>query len=66
MTTMAKKAFLAGLVLLGCTLGLTNEANARARFDGTWNLQFVTQRGACNATYTFDVNIANGIVSHPN
>ena len=26
----------------------------------------MTLRGACDPTYNFDVNISNGIVSHPN
>jgi hypothetical protein len=26
----------------------------------------VTQRGACDATYDFSVNITNGVVTHPN
>ncbi len=58
--------FFAGLVLLGCSLGPTDQAAARSRFDGAWNLLFVTQRGSCDATYTFNVNISNGIVTHPN
>ena len=58
--------FFAAAVALGCSLGLTDEAAARYRFDGAWNLQFVTQRGACDPTYTFTVNITSGIVSHPN
>jgi hypothetical protein len=31
-----------------------------------WSLVFVTQRGECEPSYSSDVNIANGIVSHPN
>ena len=34
-------------------------------YDGAWSLNFVTQRGACTS-YNFNVNIANGTVSHPN
>jgi hypothetical protein len=41
-------------------------ANAAASFDGAWDLLFVTQRGACDPTYNFTVNISNGIVTHPN
>jgi hypothetical protein len=39
---------------------------AGTNFDGAWNLIFVTQRGECDPTYSFGVNISNGIVSHPN
>ena len=41
-------------------------ATRRSAYDGGWSLNFVTQRGACDPTYNFDVNISNGIVSHPN
>ena len=40
-------------------------AQAVTKFDGAWNLQFVTQRGTCDS-YNFTVNVNNGIVSHPN
>jgi len=40
-------------------------ANAAMRFDGSWNLHFVTQRGSCDS-YDFTVNVNNGVVSHPN
>jgi hypothetical protein len=41
-------------------------AQARSAYDGAWSLNFVTQRGTCSPTYNFDVNIADGFVSHPN
>ncbi len=41
-------------------------ATARSNYDGAWSLNFVTQRGSCDPAYNFDVNISNGIVSHPN
>ena len=41
-------------------------ATGRSAYDGAWSLDFVTQRGACDPTYHFDVNISNGIVTHPN
>jgi hypothetical protein len=41
-------------------------AFAGSNYDGTWSLVFVTQRGECDPSYSFNVNIANGIVSHPN
>ena len=41
-------------------------AAARPPYDGSWSLTFVTQRGACDRTYHFGVQITNGIVSHPN
>src|SRR4029077_7571207 len=41
-------------------------AFAGSNYDGTWSLVFVTQRGECDPSYSFDVNITHGIVSHPN
>ena len=40
-------------------------AHAVTKFDGAWNLKFITQRGTCD-TYNFTVNVNNGIVTHPN
>jgi len=47
-------------------VALTSAAQARSAYDGSWNLVFVTKRGACDASYNFSVNIANGVVTHPN
>src|SRR3954454_23179807 len=41
-------------------------AQARSAYDGSWDLLFVTQRGACDPTYNFSVNITDGIVTPPN
>jgi hypothetical protein len=49
-----------------CFVALAHAANARSAYDGTWDLVFVTQRGACDPTYNFTVNISNGVVTHPN
>jgi hypothetical protein len=53
------------LVLAG-SLGIARPALAGSHFDGSWNLTFVTQRGACDAAYNFTVDVLNGSVSHPN
>src|SRR5215510_5771127 len=49
-----------------CLVTLASVAQARSAYDGSWDLVFVTQRGACDATYNFSVNINGGIVTHPN
>jgi hypothetical protein len=56
-----------GLSIAAIALCLASAAPADAamRYDGAWNLQFVTQRGSCD-TYNFTVNVNNGIVTHPN
>jgi hypothetical protein len=46
-------------------LALASTAHAGARYDGSWDLVFVTQRGACDSSYNFTVNISHGIVTHP-
>ena len=50
----------------GCVVAFASAAQARPAYDGSWDLVFVTQRGACDATYNFSVNINNGVVTHPN
>ncbi len=47
-------------------VALTSVAQARSSYDGSWDLLFVTQRGACDPTYNFSVNITDGFVTHPN
>ena len=47
-------------------VALTSVAQARSAYDGSWDLLFVTQRGACDPTYNFSVNITDGIITHPN
>ena len=60
------KKLLSCVIAAGCLVALASAAQARSAYDGSWDLIFVTQRGACDATYNFSVNIANGIVTHPN
>ena len=59
------KILLLYTTIAGC-LALTSVAQAHSAHDGSWDLVFVTQRGACDPTYNFSVNIANGMVTHPN
>jgi hypothetical protein len=63
---MVMKEYLFFVTLVAACLVLTSAAEARSGYDGSWDLIFVTQRGACDSTYNFSVNIANGIVTHPN
>ena len=49
-----------------CFVALACSAQARSAYDGSWDLVFVTQRGACDPTYNFTINISNGVVTHPN
>src|SRR6202162_5220144 len=47
-------------------VALAGTAHARSGYDGSWDLAFVTQRGACDPTYNFTVNISNGVLTEPN
>jgi hypothetical protein len=59
------KKLLFSATIASC-LALTSVAQARLAYDGSWDLVFVTQRGACDPTYNFTVNVTNGVVTHPN
>ena len=48
------------------SLAVTSVAQASSAYDGSWDLVFVTQRGACDPNYNFSVNVTNGVVTHPN
>ena len=49
-----------------CVVAIAPPAQARSNFDGSWDLIFVTQYGACDPSYSFTVNVSNGVVTHPN
>jgi hypothetical protein len=60
------KTILTYTAAAGCLVALASVAQARSAYDGSWDLVFVTQRGACDPTYNFSVNITDGVVTHPN
>jgi hypothetical protein len=49
-----------------CFIAPTSVAQARSAYDGSWDLAFVTQKGACDPSYNFTVNLSDGILTHPN
>jgi hypothetical protein len=55
-----------GTIAMACFMALASAADARTTFDGSWDLLFVTQRGACDPSYSFTVNVSSGVVTHPN
>ncbi len=59
------KRLIANVICCACLI-VTTAAEARTSYDGPWNLVFVTQRGSCDPTYNFSVNINDGVVTHPN
>ena len=54
------------MIATGCLIALMSTAQARSAHDGSWDLIFATQSGACEPSYNFIVNVSDGIVSHPN
>ncbi|QHO78800.1 hypothetical protein ACH79_13355 [Bradyrhizobium sp. CCBAU 051011] len=60
-----KKLLIASVICCAGFISAT-AAEARTSYDGPWNLVFFTQRGSCDAAYTFSVNVTDGIVTHPN
>ena len=49
-----------------CLIAPISVARAHSAYDGSWDLVFVTQRGACDPSYNLTVNISDGLVTHPN
>jgi hypothetical protein len=60
------KRLLFSTTMSGCLVAFASVTQARSAYDGSWDLVFVTQRGACDRTYNFTVNISNGVVTEPN
>ena len=60
------KNLLTYTIAASCLVAFVSDTQARSAYDGSWNLLFVTQRGACDPTYNFSVNITDGAISHPN
>jgi hypothetical protein len=54
------------MIAAACLVAPATVAQARSAHDGSWDLVFVTQRGACGPSYNFTVNISDGMVTHPN
>jgi hypothetical protein len=47
-------------------VAVTGAAHARSAYDGSWDLNFVTERGPCDPAYNFPANISDGVVTSPN
>jgi hypothetical protein len=54
------------MIAAACFIAPISVAHARSAYDGSWDLNFVTQKGACDPSYNFTVNVSDGIVTHPN
>ncbi len=50
-----------GAAVLGGAAVLAGEARAQAsRFNGTWSVEVVTERGACDRAYRYSIIVENG------
>jgi hypothetical protein len=54
------------MVAAACFMAPATVARAHSAYDGSWDLTFVTQRGACDPAYNFTVNVSHGVLTHPN
>jgi hypothetical protein len=54
------------MIAAACLVTPASLAQARSAYDGSWDLNFVTQSGTCDPAYNFTVNISDGVVTHPN
>jgi hypothetical protein len=60
------KALVLSILILAGSLASAQGTTSSAAFNGSWDLAFVTEAGACDPSYNFTVNISNGVVTHPN
>ena len=54
------------MIAAACFIAPVSATHARSAYDGSWDLAFVTQKGACDPSYNFTVNVSDGVVTHPN
>jgi hypothetical protein len=58
--------FRASILAFTVVVVIAKVAAASTVYDGPWSLTIITERGECDRTYYFQVNINNGNISHPN
>lgn len=52
-------------LVTAAVLGACGPAMAHSRFDGIWNVLFVTEAGQCGPPFRYDISIADGVVVTP-
>ena len=62
---MISKIARTGILAFVIAAPVCSIAAAHTAYDGRWSLSIVTQRGACDPSYNFPVEISNGNVSFP-
>jgi hypothetical protein len=63
-TILLSGAAIVAVVVIAATAAI-DMAQAASRFDGSWAVQIITRRGACDPSSSFGVQIHDGIVSGP-
>jgi len=61
MMSTSNVSTLAALVI--ATVAAVNGAHAATPYDGSWSVQIMTQRGSCDPSSSFGVEIQDGVVS---
>ena len=56
------RGYVLTFVLALSSVAVVNPAFARTVYDGGWSVLIVSDRGACESTYRFGVQIADGMV----
>jgi hypothetical protein len=59
---MIKDLVRSGVMALACVASAATTAPARTPYDGDWSVLIVTQRGSCDPTYRYGLQIINGYV----
>ena len=52
---------LSGILALGCSV-VADLASAATTFDGHWSVVIITNRGECDPTFRYGLQIANGTI----
>jgi len=52
------------VVALTATVGSTPSSAARGRYDGSWSVSVITDKGVCDRAYRYRVRINNGKVTY--
>src|SRR6201989_3201082 len=60
-----KRLVLSALIAVGWITSAHATTSVEA-YNGSWNLAFYTRSGTCDPSYNFTVDVAHGIVTHPN
>lgn len=63
---MKKPAYFLCAFALANMAFATSSVAATKAYDGSWSLSIMTERGDCDPSYSLNVDIRNGVVSHPN